>query len=94
MPHGSHTAHRALLCPGDKPMADSTAAPTGQQGMESPGGQEGRHHQQGPPHLGIVAPKAAVPLKRVRPRMASGVSVASTSVAAKLGGLCSSPGLY
>ena len=38
------------------------------------------------PHLGSMAPKAAVPLRRGRPRMTSVVSVASASVAAKPGG--------
>ena len=38
------------------------------------------------PHLGSVAPKAALPPKRGRPRTASVVSVASASGAAKPGG--------
>ena len=38
------------------------------------------------PHLGSVAPKAAVPPKCGRPRTASVVSVASASEAAKPGG--------
>ena len=38
------------------------------------------------PHLGSVAPKAAVPPKRGRPRTASVASVASASLAAKTRG--------
>ena len=38
------------------------------------------------PHLGSMAPKAAVPPKRGRPRMASVNSMASASGAAKPGG--------
>ena len=38
------------------------------------------------PHLGSVAPKAAVPPKRRRPRMASVTSVVSPSLAEKPGG--------
>ena len=38
------------------------------------------------PHLGTVAPKAAVPPRCGRPRTASVVSVASSSVAAEPGG--------
>ena len=45
------------------------------------------------PHLGTVAPKAAVPPRCGRPRTASVVSVASTSVAAEPGGpVLRSPG--
>ena len=44
------------------------------------------------PHLGSVGPKAAVPLRRGRPRVASAASVALASSAAKLGGRVTEPG--
>ena len=70
----------------DKKQRPLQGARAPHKGMKGPGGSErvdiiSRDRLK--PHLGSVAPKAAVPPKRGRPRTAS---VASASVAAKPGG--------